>query len=150
MFICSIVGIACCPPNSGCQLAIYSWLVMSSIVGPEDKVPESGLLRATLPTEVVTVSMYVIPVASSLMMWLMLTIDILGANNTPKGMVPRGGSRATSTSSGVCRQAITPIKLCGRVCGHTSANACTGKEGLGGVEAFSGEAGGFTSKIWGS
>ena len=92
-----------------------------------------------------TVLMYVMPVASSLMMRLMLTVDILGVATTPKGMVPRGSSRATSTSSGVCRQAITPIKPRGRVGGHTSVNACTGEEGLGGVEAFGGEAGGFTS-----
>ena len=120
------------------------------IVGPRDEAPESGPLRATLPTEVVTVSMYVMPVASSLTMQLVLTVDILGATTTPKGMVPSGGSRATSTRSGVHRQAITPVKLCSGVGGHTSANACTGEEGLGGVEAFGGEAGGFTSKIWGS
>ena len=150
MFVHSIAGIAGCPPNGSCQLAIYSWPVTSSIVGPKDEAPESGPLRATLPMEVVTVSMYVMPVASSLMTQLMLTIDILGATTTPKGMVPRGSSRATSTSSGVSRQAITPVKPCIRVVGHTSANACTDKEGLCGVEAFGGEAGGFTSKIWGS
>ena len=31
-----------------------------------------------------------------------------------------------------------------------SANACTGEEGLGGVEVFCGEAGGSTGMIWGS
>ena len=76
MFIHSIVGIAGCPPSGGCQLAVYSWPVTSSIIGPEDEAPESGLLRATLPMEVVTVFMYVMPVASSLMTWLMLTVDI--------------------------------------------------------------------------
>ena len=126
---------------------IHSWPVTSSIVGPEDEASEYGLLRATLQMEVVTVSTYIMPVALSLMMWLMLTVDILGATTTPMGMIPRGSSRATSTSSDVCRQAITPAKLCGRVGGHTSANACTGEEGLGGVEAFSGEAGDFTGKI---
>ena len=93
--------------------------------------------------EVVTVSMYVMPVALSLTMQLMHTVDILGAATTPMGMVPRGSSRATSTSSGVCRQAVTPAKPHGRVGGHMTANACTGEEGLGGVEAFGGEAGGF-------
>ena len=150
MFVCSIAGTAGCLPNDSYQLAVYSQPAPSLIIGPEDESPESGLLRATLPMEVVTVSMYVTPVASSLTMWLMLTIDIPGAATTPKGMVPRGSSRATSTSSGVHRQAITPVKLCSRVGGCTSENACTGKEGLDGVEDFSGEAGGFTSKIWGS
>ena len=150
MFVHSIAGIAGCLPNGSCQLAVYSQLVTSSIVGPKDKASESGLLRATLPMEVVTVSTYVMPVALSLMMQLMLTVDILGATTTPMGMVPRGSSRATSTSSGVRRQAVTPAKLCSGVGGCTSANACTGKEGLSGVEAFSREAGGFTGKIWGS
>ena len=95
-------------------------------------------------------SMYVTLVASSLMMQLMLTVDIPGATTTPMGMVPRDGSRATSTSSGVNRQAVTPAKPCSRVGGCTSANACTCEEGLGEVEAFHREAGGFTGKIQGS
>ena len=140
MFVCSIVGIAGCLPNGICQLAVYLQLVTSSIIGPKNEASESGLLRATLPTEVVTVSMYVMPVASSLTMQLMLTVDILGATTTPKGMVPRGSSRATSTSSGVLQVGCHSCKAtCDRVGGHTSANACTDKEGLGGVEAFSAE-----------
>ena len=39
-----------CPPNGSCQLAVYSQLVTSSIMGPEDEASESGPLRATLPT----------------------------------------------------------------------------------------------------
>ena len=95
-------------------------------------------------------SMYVMPVASSLMMQLILMVEILGVTTTPMGMVPRGTSRATSTNSGVCRQVVTPAKLCSGVGGHMSANACTGEEGLGGVGVFSGEAGGFAGTIQGS
>ena len=150
MVVHSIAGIAGCLPNGSCQLAVYSQLVTSSIVWPRDEASESGLLRATLPMEVVTVSTYVTPVALSLTMQLVLTVEILGATTTPMGMVPRGSSRATSTSSGICRQAVTPAKPCSRISGHMSANACTSEEGLGGVEAFGREAGGFTGKIWGS
>ena len=95
-------------------------------------------------------SMYVTPVASSLIMWLMLMVEILGVATSPMGMVPRGALRATSSSSGVCGQAITPAKPHGGVGGCTSANACTGEEGLGGVGVFSGEAGGFIGTIQGS
>ena len=44
-------------PNGG-YLVVLHWRSMtSSIMGPWDEVPCSGPLRATLPTEVVTVSM---------------------------------------------------------------------------------------------
>ena len=89
MFIHSIAEIAGCPPNGSCQLAVYSQLVTSSIIGPVDEASESGLLRATLPTEVETVFTYVMPVASSLMMQLVLAVDILWAATSPMGMVPR-------------------------------------------------------------
>ena len=56
MFVCSIVGIAGCLPNGSCQLAVYSQLVTSSVIGPKDEASESGPLRDTLPVEVVTVS----------------------------------------------------------------------------------------------
>ena len=82
--------------------------------------------------------MYVTPVASSLTMWLVLMVKILGVTTTPMDMVTRGTSEATSNSSGVCRQAVTSAKPCGGVVGHTTANACTGEEGLGGVGVFVG------------
>ena len=122
----------------------------SSIVGPGDEASESGPLRATLPKEVVTVSMYVTPVASSLTMWLVLMVEIPGVATTPMDMVPRGAPEATSNSSGVHRQAVTPAKPCSGVVGSTTANACTGEEGLGWVGVFDGEAGGFTGTVWGS
>ena len=76
-------------------------------------------------------------------------IEMLRDATSPMGMVPRGASRATSTSSGVHRQVVTPAKPCSRVGGHRSANACTGEEGLGGMEVLSGEARGFTGTVWG-
>ena len=121
----------------------------SLIIGPGEEASEPGLLRATLPTDVVTVSMYVTPVASSFMMWLILMVEILGGDTTPMDMVPRGASEATN-SSGICRQAVTPAKPHGGFGGHTTANACTGEEGLGGVVVFAGKAGGFTGTVWGS
>ena len=122
----------------------------SLIVGPMEEASKSGPLRANLPKEVVTVSMYVTPVDSSLTMQLELMVEIPGVTTSPMGMVPRGTSRGTSTSSGVHRHAVTPAKPCSGVGGHTSANACTGKEGLGGVGVFGGETGGFMGIIWGS
>ena len=59
------------------------------------------------------------------------------------GMVPLGASRSTYTSSGICKQAITPEKPHSRVGGHMSANACTGEEGLGGGGVLSEEARGL-------
>ena len=100
--------------------------------------------------EVVTMSMYVTPVVSSLMMQLVLMVEILGVTTTPMDMVLRGASEAISNSSGVHRQAVTPVKLHGRVVGSMTANACTGEEGLSWVGVFNGEAGGFTGTVWGS
>ena len=115
----------------------YTQLVTSSIVGPMDEVSGSVPLRATLPTEVVTVSIYVTPVASSLMMWLMLMVEILGVATTPMDRVLWGASKAISDGSCVCRQAVTPAKLHGGVIGQTTANAHTGEEGLDGVRVSS-------------
>ena len=89
------------------------------------------------------VSMYVMPVALSLMMWLMLIVDIPRVATIlyhPDGHGAHGASRSTSTSSGIRKQAITPEKPHGRVGDCMSANACTGEEGLGGMGVFGGEA----------
>ena len=85
-----IQGTAGCPPNGNYQLTIYSWPVTSSIIGPVEEASESGPLRVTLPMEVVMVSMYVTPVASSLMMQLVLIVEILGVTISPMGAVPMG------------------------------------------------------------
>ena len=140
-------GIINCLPNGSYQLTAYSWPVTFSIIGPVEEASGSGPLRATLPTEVVMVSTYVMPVTSSLTMQLVLTLEIPGVATSPMGMVPMGASRSTSMSSGICKQAITPEKPCGRVGGCTSTNACAGKEGLGGVGVLGGEAGGFIGII---
>ena len=52
-------------------------------------------------------SIYVTPVASSLMMQLILMVEILGVTTTPMGMVPWGTSEAISKGSGIQRQAVT-------------------------------------------
>ena len=67
------------------------------------------------------------------MMQLVLMVEILGVTTTPMDMVPRGTSEATSYNSGVHRQAVTPAMPHSRVGDCTTANACTGEEGLGGV-----------------
>ena len=88
----------------------------------------SGPLRATLPMEVLTVSIYVMPVISSFTMQLQLTLEIPGVAISPMGIAPTGTSRSTSMSSGVCKQAITPEKPCSGVGGHTNAKACVDGE----------------------
>ena len=122
----------------------------SSIVRPWDEASESELLRATLPTEVVTMSIYVTPVASSLMMLLVLMVEIPGVTTTLMDRVPWGASEAISNGSGVHRQAVTPAKLHGGVVGHMTANACTGREGLDRVGVSNRGAGGFAGPAWGS
>ena len=141
-------GIINCPPNGSYQLTAYSQSVTSSIIGPVEEASGSGPLRATLPMEVVMVSMYVMPVTLSLTMRLVLTLEIPGVTTSLMDMVLMGASRSTSMSSGICKQAITPEKPCSGVGSHTSTNACAGEEGLGGVGVLSGEAGGFMGIIW--
>ena len=57
--------------------------VTSCILGPWARVSCSGPLRATLPTKVVTMSMYVIPVTLSFMMWLVLMVATPGTDMIP-------------------------------------------------------------------
>ena len=66
-------GIINCLPSGSYRLTTYSQSVTSSIVGPVEEASRSGPLRATLPTEVVMVSTYVMPVTSSLTMQLVPT-----------------------------------------------------------------------------
>ena len=95
-------------------------------------------------------SIYVTPVASSLMMQLVLMVEIPGVATTPIDMVPWGASEAISKGSGICRQAVFPAKLHSGVDGHMTANACTGEEGLDGVEVFNRGTGGFAGPTRGS
>ena len=53
---CSIGGITLHLPNGGFQSATYWWSMMSSMVGPVERVPRPRPLMVTLPTEVVTMS----------------------------------------------------------------------------------------------
>ena len=72
------------------QWAPYSWLVMSSMVGPVEVACRFGPQRIILPMEVVTVSTYVRPVASSVTMQLELTLDIPGIITSPIDRAPMG------------------------------------------------------------
>ena len=118
------------------------------MVGPVEQASGSGLPRATLPTEVVMVSRYVTPVASSFTMQLALILEILGVVTSLMGMVPMGASRSTSTSSGIYKQAVTPKKPHGGVGGCTSTSARDGKEDLGRVGVPGGGTGGLIVIIW--
>ena len=95
-------------------------------------------------------SIYVTPVASSLMMQLILMLEILGVTITPMDRVLWSASEAISNGSGVCRQAVTPVKPHSGVIGWMTANACTGEEGLDGVGVSNRGAGGFAGQAWGS
>ena len=93
--------------------------------------------------EVVTISIYMTPVALSLMMWLVLMVEILGVATTSMDRVSWGASKAISNGSCVRRQAVTPAKPHGGVVGQMTANAHTGEEGLDGVRVSGRGAGGF-------
>ena len=99
------------------------------MVGPVGQASGSGPLRVTLPAEVVTVSIYVMPVISSLTMQLELTLEIPGVVTSLMDIAPMGALRSTSMSSGVCKQAVTAEKPCGRVGDCTSTKTCVGGEG---------------------
>ena len=93
----------------------------------------SDLLRMTLPMEVVTVSMYTSPIASSLTTWLELTLEMPGVITSPMDIVPMGISQPTSMISGVFRQAVTPVKPWGSC---LNANALAGGGDAGGDRTF--------------
>ena len=95
-------------------------------------------------------SIYVTPIASSLMMQLILMVEILGVATTPMDRVLWGASEAPSNGSGVCRQPVTPEKPDGGVVGRMTANACTGEDGLDGVGVSNRGAGGFAGPAQGS
>ena len=82
------------PPNGRFQSASYSLSVMSSIVGPGAfgfSEVVSPLITILL-MEVVMVSTYVRPVASSLTIQLDLTLEIPGAITSPMDRVCPGTS----------------------------------------------------------
>ena len=91
-----------------------------------------------LPKEVVIVSTYVMPVMSSFMIQLELTLDIPGAS--PMDTAP-------ADTSGILKQAITPSKLHGRVEGFTDATAFADGEGSDGEGTLGRWMGDFTGFI---
>ena len=95
-------------------------------------------------------SIYVTPVTSSLMIWLVLMVEILGVATTPMDRVSWGTSEAICNGSCICRQAVTPAKPHGGGVGWTTANSHTGKEGLDGVGVSSRVAGGLDGLAWGN
>ena len=131
-------GIVNCLPNGSYQLTGCTQLVISSMVVPMEWASGSGPFMVTLPMEVVTVSMYVMPIISSFTMQLELMLEIPRVATSLMGLVPTGALRSTSMSSGVCKQAVTPEKPCGWVGGCTNARACVGRESWGGVGSSEG------------
>ena len=108
-------------PSGEFWLVSYSWSVTSSITGPVEEAFGFGLLRMILLKEVVIISTYVMPVMLSFMTQLELTLDIPGASPI---------DTAPMDASGVFKQAVTPLKPCGRVEGFTSVTAVVDGEGL--------------------
>ena len=111
-FICSTVVAGWFSlPKGSCQVIPHTRCVTSSIMGPWGGVCWPGLLRATLPTEVVTMSMYVMPVISSLMMRLVLMVANLGTVTTPMATKLEDALGALSGDSSLFNQAVTHRKL---------------------------------------
>ena len=126
-------------PSGKFWLVFYSQSVISSITGPEEEVFGFRSLRMILPKEVVIVSTYVMPVMSSFMIQLELTLDIPGAN--PMDTVP-------ADTSGIFKQAVTPSKLHGWVEGFTSATTSADGEGSDGEGTSGRWMGDFTGFTW--
>ena len=89
-----------------------------------------------LPTEVVTVSRYIRPVALSVITWLELTLDSSCIVTSPINRAPTGISWPISMSSGIFKQAITSTKPHFGVRGLTKANAFGGREDTDREDAF--------------
>ena len=83
------------------------------MVGPG--VARLGPPRATHPTDVGTVSIYVVPMASSCTMWLAHIVATVGLIATSSHRGSRGASLAVASNGSLHRQAITSQKLGGGV-----------------------------------
>ena len=125
-------------PSGKFWLVSYSRSVTSSITGPVEEAFGFGSLRMILPKEVVIISTYVMPVMSSFMTQLELTLDIPGAG--PIDMAPMD-------TSSIFKQAITPLKLHGMVEGFTGATTVVDGEGLDGEGTSGRWIGDFTGFI---
>ena len=126
-------------PSGEFQLVSYSQSVASSVTGPAEETFGFGSLRMILLKEVVIISTYVMPVMSSFMTWLELTLDIPGAS--PIDMVPMD-------TSSIFKQAVTPSKPHGRVEGFTGATAVVDGEGSDREGSSGRQMGDFTGFIW--
>ena len=93
-------------------------------------------------------SIYVMPIASSLLIWLILMVEIPGVVTTP--MDRELGDASEALSDGLCllRQAITHGKPQGGVTGQMTANSHTGKEGLDGMGVSCRVAEGLDGSVW--
>ena len=91
---------------------------MSSVVGPRSWIPRLGAPRATHPTEVLMVSIYVIPVASSCTMWLVHIMATVGSIATSICRGYRGAFLAFTSDRSLHRQSITSQKPGGGATSH--------------------------------
>ena len=118
-----------CWPNGSYCLAVYWWLVTSSIVGPVEEASGAGPLRLLFLWR-----LWWCPSMSCLWPHPLLygwhscwKSQVLLPNQWP--MVPIGGSRSISTSSGIYKQAVAPKKPCSGVGGCTSVWILDGETG---------------------
>ena len=93
-------------------------------------------------------SMYVMPVTSSFKMQLVLTLEIPGVATSPNSHGAHGYFKVHLYTFWHLQTSHHSRKPCGGVGSCTSANACAGEEGLGGVGVLGGETGGFMGIIW--
>ena len=83
---------------------------MSSTVGLQRLAAMQGFPRATLPTEAVTVSMYITPVTSSCTIWVAYIVAIAGPAITLGGLVSGGASMGAREGESLIRQATISLK----------------------------------------
>ena len=69
-----------------------------------------GFLKATLPTKVVTVSMYVTTVTSSCTIWMAYIVATVDPAITPGGLISGGASTGAGKGESLIRQATTSLK----------------------------------------
>ena len=100
------------PPNGSYLIhLLQARSVISSMVSLGVCAVRQVHPRATWPMEVVTVSMYVTPEASSCTMWLVHIIATVGSSIASSCMCSRGTSETVTGDGPPCRQAITSSKL---------------------------------------
>ena len=93
------------------------------------------------------VSRYTSPVSSSFTTRLEETLDMPVFDTIPTAIALTGVFWSTSTSSGILKQAATPVKPRGGVGGLTNANALASGRDLGGDEALGVLGGGLNRMV---